>query len=157
MLEQLNRFNETMEVFKIRYIGKESLHETNYFYEGNIYTAKFNSDGEIRTNDAITTNGFNHVIAENMNDLEWFEENFEIVQDDEGKRLTLDEWSIIFSNMQDLSHDDIEEFGEWFEILWSDSDDKWMICYGYEWFEDGFKTESEAFQRLQTLEKLILK
>lgn len=67
-------------------------------------------------------------------------------------RLTQEEWNTIFSNLEEMEPEDLFDDIEWVEILWSDSDDEWMLCYGEELFEDGFKTENEAIQRLKQLE-----
>ena len=56
------------------------------------------------------------------------------------KRLTTKEWTNIFRNLNEV------------EVLWLDSGDdspgEWALCYGEELFEDGFKSEEEACNRL---------
>lgn len=46
---------------------------------------------------------------------------------------------------------------DWVEVIWLDGTDEWALCYGEELFEDGFKTEKEAQERLESLEELLLK
>lgn len=67
-------------------------------------------------------------------------------------RLSQNEWNVIFNNLEHLETEDLFDNIEWVEILWSDSDNEWMLCYGEELFEDGFKTENEAIERLRELE-----
>ena len=54
------------------------------------------------------------------------------------------------------TNDEIEEFGQDVEIVCLEDTDEWVLCYGYELFEDGFKTELEAMNRLQELENQLL-
>ncbi|WZK93504.1 hypothetical protein [Bacillus phage BvP] len=61
---------------------------------------------------------------------------------------SLGTWKNIFRNL--------EEEGEQLEVIWLDSDDEWCLCVGTELFEDGFKTEDEANDRLEYLENALL-
>lgn len=74
------------------------------------------------------------------------------------ERLSLEQWKNIFNNLQDMSEEDYYD-GEvsWVEVLWLDGSDEWCLCFGEEMFEDGFKTEREAQDRLNYLEQTILK
>ena len=68
------------------------------------------------------------------------------------KRLNLETWENIFRNTQ--------EENEEIEIVWLDNvgkDDEWCLCADCELFEDGFKTEEEARERLEYLEGIFLK
>ncbi len=69
------------------------------------------------------------------------------------EKLTLEQWKVVLENLKDLDEDTIEEFGDTVEILWFDSSNDWALCHGYEVFEDGFKTEEEAQQRLNEVYK----
>ena len=64
------------------------------------------------------------------------------------QRLSLETWSNIFRNTQ--------EAGEEIEVTWLDGDDEWCLHVDCELFEDGFKTEEEAMERLSYLEKTLL-
>lgn len=77
------------------------------------------------------------------------------------KRLSNTEWSNIFRNMLEIEEDERMEFGEWIEIQWLegngvDTFHEWVLCYAYEVFEDGFKTEKDAQKRLTQLESELL-
>ncbi|AXH71047.1 hypothetical protein BSP36_003 [Bacillus phage BSP36] len=61
---------------------------------------------------------------------------------------SLETWKNIFRNL--------EEEGEQLEVIWLESSDEWCLCTGTELFEDGFKTEDEANNRLEYLEKTLL-
>ena len=63
-------------------------------------------------------------------------------------RQSLETWKNIFRNL--------EEEGKQLEVIWLDSSDEWCLCAGTELFEDGFKTEDEANDRLEYLENIIL-
>jgi len=60
------------------------------------------------------------------------------------KRLGIETWKDIFRN--------IRENGEEVEILCMDDTREWVLCCDCELFEDGFKTEQEARERLEYLE-----
>lgn len=67
-------------------------------------------------------------------------------------------WENIFRNLKEMEIDErYDDDADWVEILWLDSGDEWCLCYGTELFEDGFKTEKEAQERLDYLEKKLLK
>lgn len=66
-----------------------------------------------------------------------------------GKRLSMGTWENIFRNTQ--------ESGEDIEIQWLDGSDEWCLCCGEELFEDGYKTEQEAQERLDHLEGVFLR
>lgn len=74
------------------------------------------------------------------------------------KRLDNETWKNIFRNLEEMDEEDYYD-GEidWVEVQWLDGTDEWCLCYGEELFEDGFKTEREAMERLNYLEKLLLK
>lgn len=84
-------------------------------------------------------------------------------------KLPLDTWKDIFRNVRDAQleqskEDGIEALIEEgtvervdVEVLWLDSSDEWVLCSGTELFEDGFKSEKEAQDRLNYLEKEVLK
>ena len=42
------------------------------------------------------------------------------------------------------------------EVVWLEGTDEWCLCCDCELFEDGFKSEQEARERLESLEKLLL-
>lgn len=69
-------------------------------------------------------------------------------------KLSNETWVNIFRNIGEL--DENEEFGNTVEIIWLDSTDEWILAHGYDCFEDGFKTEEEAMERLEQLEKELL-
>ena len=77
---------------------------------------------------------------------------------EKNKRLSLNQWKYIIRNLSEL--DSTDEFGNEVEILWLEDTDEWVLCHGYELFEDGFKTEKEAWQRymeiLHALAKRII-
>lgn len=60
---------------------------------------------------------------------------------------SLETWKNIFKNLADD--------GEHVEVVWLTSGE-WCLCSGTELFEDGFKTEDEANDRLEYLEKTLL-
>ena len=69
------------------------------------------------------------------------------------KRLTTKEWTNIFRNLNELEPS--EYYGgidNEVEVLWLDPGDdspgEWALCYGEELFEDGFKSEEDACNRL---------
>lgn len=64
------------------------------------------------------------------------------------KRLNLETWKNIFRNTI--------ESNEEIEIVWLDGADEWCLCVDCELFEDGFKSEEEARERLEFLEKTLL-
>jgi len=67
------------------------------------------------------------------------------------QRLNIETWKNIFRNLQE----DNEEV----EIVWLDNvgtESEWCLCFDCELFEDGFKTEQEARERLQYLEESII-
>jgi hypothetical protein len=78
------------------------------------------------------------------------------------KRLSNEEWKNIFWNMMNLDEEEIEMWGSnWVEVLWLegngvDTHEEWVLGYGTECFEDGFKTEEEAMTRLNQLENELL-
>lgn len=57
-------------------------------------------------------------------------------------RQTYDVWKIIFGNLEE---------NEEIEILFLDGTNEYCLCFGYELFEDGFKTEREAEERLDEI------
>lgn len=63
-------------------------------------------------------------------------------------RLPLAQWENIFRNL----HED----NEYVEIVWLDGTDEWVLCFDCELFEDGFKTEKEAMERLDYLQRELL-
>jgi hypothetical protein len=75
-----------------------------------------------------------------------------------GEQLPLETWENIFRNLQEMDEEDYYD-GEvdWVEIIWLDGTDEWVLAYGTELFEDGFKTEREAEERLSYLENNLLK
>ena len=73
------------------------------------------------------------------------------------KRLSLEEWENIFRNLQEMDESDYYDgVADWVEIMWLDGTDEYVLCYGEELFEDGFKTEKEAQERLDYLEQTLL-
>ncbi len=71
------------------------------------------------------------------------------------ERLSIETWIDIFRNMEELAESEDEdfqelreEFGTDVEVIYGDTDDEWILCYGYEMFESGFKTEEQAQDRL---------
>jgi hypothetical protein len=73
------------------------------------------------------------------------------------KRLSLETWANIFRNLNEMDEEDYYD-GEvsWVEVIWLDGTDEWVLAYGTELFEDGFKSEREAEQRLHELEQQLL-
>ena len=72
-------------------------------------------------------------------------------------RLSLEAWGNIFRNLKDMAPDEYYDgVVDWVEVMWLDGTDEWCLCFGEELFEDGFKTEREAQERLDSLEKLLL-
>lgn len=70
------------------------------------------------------------------------------------KKLSLNEWENIIKNVSACDIDD--EFGNEIEVLWlenesCDGDGEWALCHGYEIFEDGYKTELEAWRRYEDI------
>lgn len=80
--------------------------------------------------------------------LEDFECLLESEEEEEGTVLTDFQWENVFSNLE-------EE--EELEILYLDGTKEWAICTEYEVLEDGFKTENEAYKRLQEVENKFMK
>ena len=73
------------------------------------------------------------------------------------KRLSNEAWKDIFRNLQEMDEEDYYDgVVDWVEVLWLDSTDEWALAYGEELFEDGFKTEEEAQERLNYLERTLL-
>lgn len=73
------------------------------------------------------------------------------------QRLNLDKWKDIFRNLNEMDKEDYYDgVVSWVEIHWLDSTDEWILCYGEELFEDGFKTEQAAQDRLNYLEQTLL-
>lgn len=72
------------------------------------------------------------------------------------QRLSLEQWAVIFKNLQEMTEEERFEDSDWVEIIYLDSSDHWILCYGYELFEDGFDTEQEALDRLHWLENQLL-
>lgn len=72
----------------------------------------------------------------------------------EKTRLSLKEWENIIQNVSECDPND--EFGNEIEIQWLDSSNEWTLCHGYECFEDGFKTEKEAWERLNEVRKNLI-
>lgn len=73
------------------------------------------------------------------------------------ERLSLETWKDIFRNLKDMDEEDYYDgVVDWVESIWLDSTDEWCLAYGEELFEDGFKTEEEAQERLGYLENLLL-
>jgi hypothetical protein len=70
---------------------------------------------------------------------------------DKGYTLTsIEDWKNIFRNLA--------EEGEEVEVVWLDEvggKDHWCLCFDCELFEDGFRTEEEAENRLEFLERII--
>lgn len=60
---------------------------------------------------------------------------------------SLETWKNIFRNLEEENED--------VEIIWLDGSDEWCLCFDCEMFEDGFKTEQEAIDRLEELRKLL--
>lgn len=74
------------------------------------------------------------------------------------KRLNNEEWTNIFRNLQDMSEEEYYDgVIDWVEVMWLESTDEWILCYGEELFEDGFSSEREAMDRLHSLEQTLLK
>ena len=78
------------------------------------------------------------------------------------ERLSIETWIDIFRNMEEIVesededfHELREEFGTDVEVIYGDTDDEWILCHGYEVFEDGFKTEEQAQDRLNEVIKQI--
>lgn len=77
------------------------------------------------------------------------------------KRLSLETWTNIFRNLQEMDEEDYYDgVVDWVEVMWLDGggvqEDEWCLCFGEELFEDGFKTEKEAQERLTYLENILL-
>lgn len=70
------------------------------------------------------------------------------------EKLSFEEWKTIITNVNECGEDD--EFGNEIEVLWLDDTDEWVLCYGYELFEEGFKTEKEARERLKEIYNNVL-
>ena len=69
-------------------------------------------------------------------------------------KLSFEEWKAIITNVNEYDEDD--EFGNEIEVLWLDDTDEWVLCHGYELFEDGYKTEEEAWERLKEIYNNVL-
>lgn len=70
------------------------------------------------------------------------------------EKLSFEEWKTIITNVNECDGND--EFGNEIEVLWLDGTDEWALCHGYELFEDGFKTEKEAWERLKEIYNNVL-
>ena len=70
------------------------------------------------------------------------------------EKLSFEEWKTIITNVNECDEDD--EFGTEIEVLWLDDTDEWVLCHGYELFEEGFKTEKEARERLKEIYNNVL-
>ena len=70
------------------------------------------------------------------------------------EKLSFEEWKTIITNVNECDEND--EFGNDIEVLWLDDTDEWALCHGYEIFEDGFKTEKEAWERLKEIYNNVL-
>ena len=68
-------------------------------------------------------------------------------------KLSIEQWAIILENVSLL--DENEEFGNEIEILQLDSTNEFVLAHSYEVFEDGFKTEKEAMERLEAIENKV--
>lgn len=72
------------------------------------------------------------------------------------RRLSIEDWKNIIRNIEEGDKEVKEEFGECVEIIWlDDGSNEWVLAYGYEVFEDRFKTEKEATDRLNEIEMKI--
>lgn len=77
------------------------------------------------------------------------------------ERLSIETWIDIFRNLNDIEENPqdyegvYEEFGADVEVMYGDTDDEWILCHGYELFEDGFKSEKQAQDRLIEVTKQI--
>lgn len=69
------------------------------------------------------------------------------------KRLTLKEWATIIENIKEWNES--EQLGNEIEVLYLESTDEYVLCLECEIFEDGFKTEAEAWQRYDEILKLL--
>lgn len=67
-------------------------------------------------------------------------------------KLSIDSWKTVIKNIEEEKD---EEFGNEVEVMWLESTDEWVLCHGYEIFEDGFKNEYEAMERLREIEKQL--
>jgi hypothetical protein len=73
------------------------------------------------------------------------------------QRLPLETWVNIFRNLSEMTPEEYYDgVIDWVEVTWLDSDDEWCLNFGEELFEDGFKSEREAQERLNYLEKTLL-
>lgn len=73
------------------------------------------------------------------------------------KRLPNEAWVNIFRNLKEMKKEDYyDNEVSWVEVMWLDSTNEWVLCYGEELFEDGFKSEKEAQERLNNLEQTLL-
>ena len=70
------------------------------------------------------------------------------------EKLSFEEWKTIITKVNEC--DEYDEFGNEIEVLWLDDTDEWVRCYGYELFEEGFKTEKEARERLKEIYNNVL-
>lgn len=72
-------------------------------------------------------------------------------------KLSLETWKDIFRNVGELTEEEYyDEHLNWVEILHLDGTDEWILCYGEQLFEDDFKTEEEAAERLEYLENELI-
>lgn len=62
-------------------------------------------------------------------------------------RMSINEWKTVLGNL--YAED------ESVEVVWLDGGDEWVLCHDCELFEDGFETETQAYQRLREIEKLV--
>jgi len=84
------------------------------------------------------------------------------------QRLDIETWKNIFRNIREAQEEQEKEEGIEelirdgvveridVEVTWLETDDEWCLCSEYELFEDGFKTEEEAMERLKYLENILL-
>lgn len=65
--------------------------------------------------------------------------------------LSIESWKNIFNNL--------EEENEEVEVVYLDSGNseygEWCLCFECEMFEDGFKSEKQAMERLEQVQKII--
>ena len=68
---------------------------------------------------------------------------------------TLKEWATIIENIEEWNENG--EFGNEMEVLYLESTEEYVLCLGCEIFEDGFKTETQAWERYEEILKLLKK
>lgn len=64
-------------------------------------------------------------------------------------RMSMNEWKTVLGNIY-ADDEDVE-------IIWLESTDEWVLCCDCEIFEDGFKTEKQARNRLNEVIKKVYK